>query len=364
MLKISKAIFRSLLSSRSLCVAVVALMVLCALPVFRSAAGIDGRVEYLESGITRVEQELSASYADALVNAGEDGVYTSSSSMPALLYPLAAGRLILAPLSPLLPFLQISDGEYTYYDGSKEYLLWVATAVAVSFLAARLNKREKLIIQAPMGELGRLVASSVWASVFAMLAVLAINLPGIIAALVKNGPGSPFYPIGYIQYATPVIKPAWLVFAQTAILQFLVAAFISLVVHLAVKIANNPTLGIVFVCALMGVTMVPGYYGRSIALREFALLNPLTYANTELTVGAYSPYPTTQIVNLPGLCFERGAITLVCAIGIEVLAISLLCVAGKSGCARPMSPICLERVPSPHRERQPVRALVPPPLHT
>lgn len=132
-------------------------------------------------------------------------------------------------------------------------------------------------------------------------------------------------------------------FAQTAILQFLVAAFISLVVHLAVKIANNPTLGIVFVCALMGATMVPGYYGRSIALREFALLNPLTYANTELTVGAYSPYPTTQIVNLPGLCFERGAITLVCAIGIEVLAISLLCVAGKSGCARPMSPICLER---------------------
>ena len=94
MLKISKAIFRSL------CIAVVALMVLCALPVFRSAAGIDGRVEYLESGITRVEQELSASYADALVNAGEDGVYTSSSSMPALLYPLAAGRLILAPLSP------------------------------------------------------------------------------------------------------------------------------------------------------------------------------------------------------------------------------------------------------------------------
>lgn len=341
MLKISKAIFRSLLSSRSLCVVVVALMVLCALPVFRSAAGIDGRVEYLESGITRVEQELSASYADALVNAGEDGVYTSSSSMPALLYPLAAGRLILAPLSPLLPFLQISDGEYTYYDGSKEYLLWVATAVAVSFLAARLNKREKLIIQAPMGELGRLVASSVWASVFAMLAVLAINLPGIIAALVKNGPGSPFYPIGYIQYATPVIKPAWLVFAQTAILQFLVAAFISLVVHLAVKIANKPTLGIVFVCALMGVTMVPGYYGRSIALREFALLNPLTYANTELTVGAYSPYPTTQIVNLPGLCFERGAIALVCAIGIEVLAISLLCVAGKSGCACPISPIAM-----------------------
>lgn len=88
MLKISKAIFRSLLSSRSLCVVVVALMVLCALPVFRSAAGIDGRVEYLESGITRVEQELSASYADALVNAGEDGVYTSSSSMPALLYLL------------------------------------------------------------------------------------------------------------------------------------------------------------------------------------------------------------------------------------------------------------------------------------
>ena len=94
---------------------------------------------------------------------------------------------------------------------------------------------------------------------------------------------------------------------------------------------------------LMGVTMVPGYYGRSIALREFALLNPLTYANTELTVGAYSPYPTTQIVNLPGLCFERGAIALVCAIGIEVLAISLLCVAGKSGCACPISPICLER---------------------
>lgn len=343
MLKISKAIFRSLLSSRSLCVAVVALMVLCALPVFRSAAGIDGRVEYLESGITRVEQELSASYADALVNAGEEGVYTSSSSMPALLYPLAAGRLVLAPLSPLLPFLQVSDGAYSFYDGSKEYLLWAATAVAVSFLAARLNKREKLIIQAPMGELGRLVASSVWASVFAMLAVLAVNLPGIIAALVKNGPGSLFYPIGYVQYATPVIKPAWLVFAQTAILQFLVAAFISLVVHLAVKIANNPTLGIVFVCALMGATMVPGYYGRSIALREFALLNPLTYANTELTVGAYSPYPTTQIVNLPGLCFERGAITLVCAIGIEVLAISLLCVAGKSGCARPMSPICLER---------------------
>lgn len=85
------------------------------------------------------------------------------------------------------------------------------------------------------------------------------------------------------------------------------------------------------------------YYGRSIALREFALLNPLTYANTELTVGAYSPYPTTQIVNLPGLCFERGAIALVCAIGIEVLAISLLCVAGKSGCACPISPICLER---------------------
>ena len=47
MLKISKAIFRSLLSSRSLCVVVVALMVLCALPVFRSAAGIDGRGEYL-----------------------------------------------------------------------------------------------------------------------------------------------------------------------------------------------------------------------------------------------------------------------------------------------------------------------------
>lgn len=343
MLKISKAIFRSLLSSRSLCVVVVALMVLCALPVFRSAAGIDGRVEYLESGITRVEQELSASYADALVNAGEEGVYTSLSSMPALLYPLAAGRLVLAPLSPLLPFLQVSDGAYSFYDGSKEYLLWAATAVAVSFLAARLNKREKLIIQAPMGELGRLVASSVWASVFAMLAVFAVNLPGIIAALVKNGPGSLFYPIGYVQYATPVIKPAWLVFAQTAILQFLVAAFISLVVHLAVKIANNPTLGIVFVCALMGATMVPGYCGRSIALREFALLNPLTYANTELTVGAYSPYPTTQIVNLPGLCFERGAITLVCAIGIEVLAISLLCVAGKSGCACPISPICLER---------------------
>lgn len=266
--------------------------------------------------------------------------------------------------SLLLPFLQISDGEYTYYDGSKEYLLWVATAVAVSFLAARLNKCEKLIIQAPMGELGRLVASSVWASVFAMLAVLAINLPGIIAALVKNGPGSPFYPIGYIQYATPVIKPAWLVFAQTAILQFLVAAFISLVVHLAVKIANNPTLGIVFVCALMGVTMVPGYYGRSIALREFALLNPLTYANTELTVGAYSPYPTTQIVNLPGLCFERGAIALVCAIGIEVLAISLLCVAGKSGCACRYPRFVLREVPSLHRERQLVRALVPPPLHT
>lgn len=56
--KISKAIFRSLLSSRSLCVVVVALMVLCALPVFRSAAGIDGRVEYLESGITRVEQAV------------------------------------------------------------------------------------------------------------------------------------------------------------------------------------------------------------------------------------------------------------------------------------------------------------------
>ena len=161
MLKISKAIFRSLLSSRSLCIAVVALMVLCTLPVFRSAAGIDGRVEYLESGITRVEQELSASYADALVNAGEEGVYTSSSSMPALLYPLAAGRLVLAPLSPLLPFLQVSDGAYSFYDGSKEYLLWAATAVAVSFLAARLNKREKLIIQAPMGELDRLVASSV-----------------------------------------------------------------------------------------------------------------------------------------------------------------------------------------------------------
>ena len=63
-----------------------------------------------------------------------------------LLYTsLAAGRLILAPLSPLLPFLQISDGEYTYYDGSKEYLLWVATAVAVSFLAARLNKRERCV---------------------------------------------------------------------------------------------------------------------------------------------------------------------------------------------------------------------------
>lgn len=104
MLKISKAIFRSLLSSRSLCVVVVALMVLCALPVFRSAAGIDGRVEYLESGITRVEQELSASYADALVNAGEDGVYTSSSSMPALLYPLAAGRLILARSLPYFRF--------------------------------------------------------------------------------------------------------------------------------------------------------------------------------------------------------------------------------------------------------------------
>lgn len=343
MFKISKVIFRSLLSSRSLRVAVAALMVLCALPVFRSAAGIDGRVEYLESGITRVEQELSASYADALVNAGEEGVYTSSSSMPALLYPLDTGRLILAPLSPLLPFLQISDGGYSFYDGSKEYLLWVATAVAVSFLAARLNKRGKLIIQAPMGEPGRLVASSVWASAFAMLAVFAINLPGIIAALVKNGPGSPFYPIGYIQFATPVIKPAWLVFAQTTILQFLMAAFISLVVHLAVKIANSPALGIVFVCALMGVTMVPGYYGRSMALREFALLNPLTYANTELTVGAYSPYPTTQLVNLPGLCFERGAITLVCAIAIEVLAIFLLCVAGKSGCARPMFPTGLDR---------------------
>ena len=48
-------------------------------------------------------------------------------------------------------------------------------------------------------------------------------------------------------------------------------------------------------------------------------------------------------MNLPGLCFERGAIALVCAIGIEVLAISLLCVAGKSGCACPISPICLER---------------------
>ncbi|MCG4849619.1 hypothetical protein L0P44_13250, partial [Streptococcus gordonii] len=71
-------------------------------------------------------------------------------------------------------------------------MLWAATAVAVSFLAARLNKREKLIIQAPMGELGRLVASSVWASVFAMLVVFAVNLPGIIAALVKNGPGSLF----------------------------------------------------------------------------------------------------------------------------------------------------------------------------
>ena len=327
MLKISKAIFRSLLSSRSLCVVVVALMVLCALPVFRSAAGIDGRVEYLESGITRVEQELSASYADALVNAGEDGVYTSSSSMPALLYPLAAGRLILAPLSPLLLFLQISDGEYTYYDGSKEYLLWVATAVAVSFLAARLNKREKLIIQAPMGELGRLVASSVWASVFAMLAVLAINLPGIIAALVKNGPGSPFYPIGYIQYATPVIKPAWLVFAQTAILQFLVAAFISLVVHLAVKIANNPTLGIVFVCALMGVTMVPGYYGRSIALREFALLNPLTKAALEdmrdaLSGFVYAPMPAEGFRSLATYERARGELgaadaTLLQSIGIE-----------------------------------------------
>ena len=54
MLKISKAIFRSLLSSRSLCVVVVALMVLCALPVFRSAAGIDGRVEYLEQARERV----------------------------------------------------------------------------------------------------------------------------------------------------------------------------------------------------------------------------------------------------------------------------------------------------------------------
>ena len=54
MFKISKAIFRSLLSSRSLCVAVVALMVLCALPVFRSAAGIDGRVEYLEQARERV----------------------------------------------------------------------------------------------------------------------------------------------------------------------------------------------------------------------------------------------------------------------------------------------------------------------
>lgn len=340
MLKISKAIFRSLLSSRSLCVVVVALMVLCALPVFRSAAGIDGRVEYLESGITRVEQELSASYADALVNAGEEGVYTSSSSVPALLYPLAAGRLVLAPLSPLLPFLQVSDGAYSFYDGSKEYLLWAATAVAVSFLAARLNKREKLIIQAPMGELGRLVASSVWASVFAMLAVFAVNLPGIIAALVKNGPGSLFYPIGYIQFATPIIKPVWMVLVQTGVLQFLVATFISLVVHLAVKIANNPTLGIVFVCALMGVTMVPGYYGRSVALREFVLLNPLTYANTELTVGAYNPYPTTQIVNLPGLCFERGTIALVCAIGIEVLVICLLCVAGKSGCAKNRSLPC------------------------
>ncbi len=337
MFKISKAIFRSLLSSRSLCVAVVAL-ILCALPVFRSAAGIDGRVEYLESGITRVEQELSASYADALVNAGEEGVYTSSSSMPALLYPLAAGRLVLAPLSPLLPFLQVSDGAYSFYDGSKEYLLWAATAVAVSFLAARLNKREKLIIQAPMSELGRLVASSVWASVFAMLAVFAVNLPGIIAALVKNGPGSLFYPIGYIQFATPIIKPVWMVLVQTGVLQFLVATFISLVVHLAMKIANNPTLGIVFVCALMGVTMVPGYYGRSVALREFVLLNPLTYANTELTVGAYNPYPTTQIVNLPGLCFERGTIALVCA--IEVLVICLLCVAGKSGCAKNRSLPC------------------------
>lgn len=211
MLKISKAIFRSLLSSRSLCVVVVALMVLCALPVFRSAAGIDGRVEYLESGITRVEQELSASYADALVNAGEDGVYTSSSSMPTLLYPLAAGRLILAPLSPLLPFLQISVESTPIMTDRRSTCYGSQRRCPVSFLAARLNKREKLIIQAPMGELGRLVASSVWASVFAMLAVLAINLPGIIAALVKNGPGSPFYPIGYIQYATPVIKPAWLV---------------------------------------------------------------------------------------------------------------------------------------------------------
>ena len=364
MLKISKAIFRSLLSSRSLCVAVVALMVLCALPVFRSAAGIDGRVEYLESGITRVEQELSASYADALVNAGEEGVYTSSSSMPALLYPLAAGRLVLAPLSPLLPFLQVSDGAYSFYDGSKEYLLWAATAVAVSFLAARLNKREKLIIQAPMGELGRLVASSVWASVFAMLAVFAVNLPGIIAALVKNGPGSLFYPIGYVQYATPVIKPAWLVFAQTAILQFLVAAFISLVVHLAVKIANNPTLGIVFVCALMGATMVPGYYGRSIALREFALLNPLTYANTELTVGAYSPYPTTQIVNLPGLASSVARLPSYAQSGSRCWQLACFALLERAAARARCPRFVLREVPSPHRERQPVRALVPPPLHT
>lgn len=266
--------------------------------------------------------------------------------------------------SLLLPFLQISDGEYTYYDGSKEYLLWVATAVAVSFLAARLNKREKPIIQAPMGELGRLVASSVWASVFAMLAVLAINLPGIIAALVKNGPGSPFYPIGYIQYATPVIKPAWLVFAQTAILQFLVAAFISLVVHLAVKIANNPTLGIVFVCALMGVTMVPGYYGRSIALREFALLNPLTYANTELTVGAYSPYPTTQIVNLPDFASSVARLPSYAQSGSRCWQLACFALLERAAARARYPRFVLREVPSLHRERQLVRALVPPPLHT
>lgn len=110
--------------------------------------------------------------------------------------------------------------------------------------------------------------------------------------------------------------------------------------------------------------MVPGYYGRSIALREFALLNPLTYANTELTVGAYSPYPTTQIVNLPGLCFERGAIALVCAIGIEVLAISCFALLERAAARARYPRFVLREVPSLHRERQLVRALVPPPLHT
>lgn len=119
-------------------------------------ASTDG-VEYLESGITRVEQELSASYADALVNAGRTVSIIPSSSMPRASVPSAAGRLILAPLSPT--FVSADIGWSTpIMTGSKEYLLWVATAVAVLFLAARLNKREKLIIQAPMGELGRLVS--------------------------------------------------------------------------------------------------------------------------------------------------------------------------------------------------------------